>query len=309
MIFPVSGVEIPLWAPPLISMGISFFCSMGGVSGAFLLLPFQMSVLGFTSPAVTPTNLIFNVIGIPGGIYRFFKEGRMAWPIAWNTMAGSLPGIFVGIVIRVVYLPAPDDFKLFVGAVLCYIGLRLIRQTVGEKTIGRDSGQSAEQRMRSNGYRKNTPAIRTVSWTIHETVYEFYGEKFRYSTWGLFTMSLIVGLIGGIYGIGGGAIIAPFIVSVFRLPIHTIAGATLLGTFVTSIFGILFYVVFAPIFAPPGVGASPDWMLGFMFGLGGVVGMYLGAAAQRWAPSSIIKPALGALITLLAAKYILGYFA
>ena len=34
---------------------------MGGVSGAFLLLPFQVSVLGFTSPAVSPTNLIFNI--------------------------------------------------------------------------------------------------------------------------------------------------------------------------------------------------------------------------------------------------------
>ncbi len=308
MIFPTSGIELPLWAPPLISLGISFFCSMGGVSGAFLLLPFQMSVLGFTSPAVTPTNLIFNVVGIPGGIYRFFKEGRMAWPIAWNTLAGSLPGVFVGIVIRVVYLPDPDDFKLFVGAVLCYIGLRLISQALRKKTDGRDSAHSAEQRMRTNEKLGGASSIRTVSWTIHETVYEFYGERFRFSTWGLFTMSLLVGLIGGVYGIGGGAIIAPFIVSVFGLPIHTVAGATLLGTFVTSIFGILFYVFFAPVFAPPGIAASPDWLLGFMFGLGGIVGMYLGAAAQRKVPSSIIKPALGVLITLLAVKYIFGYF-
>jgi uncharacterized membrane protein YfcA len=31
------------WIPPLVAFVISFFTSMGGVSGAFLLLPFQMS--------------------------------------------------------------------------------------------------------------------------------------------------------------------------------------------------------------------------------------------------------------------------
>ena len=43
--FPISGVTTNLLLPPLISLVISFFTSMGGISGAFLLLPFQMSVL------------------------------------------------------------------------------------------------------------------------------------------------------------------------------------------------------------------------------------------------------------------------
>ena len=65
MHFPVSGVDCPLWLPPLVAFVISLFTSMGGVSGAFLLLPFQMSFLGFTSPAVSPTNLVFNIVAIP----------------------------------------------------------------------------------------------------------------------------------------------------------------------------------------------------------------------------------------------------
>lgn len=38
-----------------------------GISGAVLLLPFQVSVLGTPSPAVTPTNLLYNVVATPGG--------------------------------------------------------------------------------------------------------------------------------------------------------------------------------------------------------------------------------------------------
>jgi hypothetical protein len=309
MVFPVSGVEIPIWAPPLISMVISFFCSMGGVSGAFLLLPFQMSVLGFTGPAVTPTNLLFNVVGIPGGVYRYIREGRMAWPIAWNTMLGTLPGVFAGMIIRLVYLPDPDDFKLFVAAVLIYIGARLILQSFMSAAKQDDAAKRAEQKMMdARNKEPQSPAIRTISWSLTETVYEFYGERFSFSTWGLFSLSLLVGLVGGVYGIGGGAIIAPFIVSVMGLPVHTIAGAALLGTFVTSIFGVIFYVVLAPIYGPPGVSASPDWLLGLLFGLGGLLGMYLGAAAQGKAPSRIIKPILGLLITGLGIKYLAGFF-
>ena len=39
MTFPASGVETALWVPPLVAFAVSFLCSMGGVSGAFLLLP------------------------------------------------------------------------------------------------------------------------------------------------------------------------------------------------------------------------------------------------------------------------------
>jgi hypothetical protein len=37
----------------------------GRVSGAVFLLPVQLSVLGVPSPAVTPTNLIYNVVAGP----------------------------------------------------------------------------------------------------------------------------------------------------------------------------------------------------------------------------------------------------
>ena len=55
---------------------------------------------------------------------------------------------------------------------------------------------------------------------------------------GVGLMSLVVGLVGGIYGIGGGSIIAPVFVAMFGLPVHVVAGATLMGTLVTSMAGV-----------------------------------------------------------------------
>lgn len=55
---------------------ISTVSSPAGVSGAVLLLPFQVSVLGTPSPAVTPTNLLYNVVATPGALYRCWRQNQ-----------------------------------------------------------------------------------------------------------------------------------------------------------------------------------------------------------------------------------------
>lgn len=62
MLFPVSGLEVNPVLPAAAALVISFFTSMSGVSGAVLLLPFQMGILGYSAAGVSATNLVFNVI-------------------------------------------------------------------------------------------------------------------------------------------------------------------------------------------------------------------------------------------------------
>lgn len=318
MIFPVSGVKTYIFIPPLVALVVSFFTSMGGVSGAFLLLPFQMSVLGYTSPSVSATNFVFNIVAIPSGVYRYIKEGRMAWPLTWVVIVGTLPGVFIGYFLRVHYLPDPKTFKLFVGCVLLYIGSRLFYEMTGKAAAGKVKMKGLEEKfkqratelkkkqssMLASGIPKEA-VVRTISFSLSSVEYEFWGERFSFSTPGMFVLAFIVGIIGGTYGIGGGAIIAPFCVAVFHLPVYTVAGAALMGTFLTSIAGVTFYSIMP---AKNGLATSPDWLLGFLFGIGGFVGMYLGARFQKFVPQKFIKLMLGIIIVSLALKYISQYF-
>ena len=315
--FPVSGVTTNILIPPLVAMVVSFFTSMGGVSGAFLLLPFQMSYLHFTSPSVSGTNFIFNIVAIPSGVYRFIKEGRMAWPLTWVVILGTLPGVFIGYFLRVSYLPDPLSFKLFVGCVLLYIGIRLLYEFTGKAKAKNAANKALEKKFKERAeeikkQQKSKVAaglpeeafVKTISVSFVRIEYEFWGEQFSYSTIGMFVLAFVVGIIGGTYGIGGGAIIAPFCVAVFNLPVYTIAGAALMGTFITSFAGVAFYAL-APISG--GVSTMPDWPLGFLFGIGGFVGIYLGARCQKFVPQRYIKLVLGVIIVFLAIRYISQY--
>jgi uncharacterized protein len=318
MLFPISGVKTYLFVPPLVAFVLSFFTSMGGVSGAFLLLPFQMSILHFTNPAVSSTNFLYNIVAIPSGVYRYMKEGRMAWPLTIVVILGTLPGVFLGYYIRILYLPDPRAFKLFVGCVLLYIGMRLFYEATGKASAGKSKMNSLDEKFRERSTRiKNDrqakvaaglpseAVVRTLSFTLKKVEYEFWGETFSYSTSAMFLLAFIVGIIGGTYGIGGGAIIAPFCVAVFHLPVYTVAGAALMATFLTSIAGIVFYSVMP---ARTGLSTSPDWLLGTLFGIGGFAGMYLGARFQKFIPQKFIKVMLGFLIIYVSLNYIVQFF-
>lgn len=298
--FPVSGVEVNPLLPLLAAFVVSAITTPAGVSGAFLLLPFQVSVLGFTSPGVSPTNLIYNVIATPGGIYRYARERRIVWPLAFAILLGALPGVFAGAFLRTTVFSDPGVFKFFVGLVLLYLGLRLLYQSYGSLRGTRASGSSAD------GEREGlATGVGAVTSSPGRVRYEFGGREFSFGTGAVLLLSFAVGVVGGIYSIGGGAIIAPFLVSIFGLPVYTVAGAALVGTFVTSVAGVAFFELFSA--ALPGApAASPDWLLGAVLGVGGLAGTYAGALVQRFLSELLIRTVLGGLVTLLALSYLTG---
>ncbi len=281
MEFPVSGVSCSPFLPPLVAFLISVVTSSAGLSGAFLLLPFQMSVLGFASPAVSPTNLIFNIVASPGGVYSYAREGRMAWALTGVVVAGTLPGVFVGAFIRVRYLADARHMKLFVGIVLLYLAWRLLAGARGRKPV--ECGVSR---------------VRTMGFSLTRVSYEFGGAVYAFNPLVMIALSLVVGMVGGIYGIGGAAIITPFVVAILGLPVYTVAGAALFGTFITSVAGVFSFQM---------LGARPDWALGSLFGLGGLAGTYAGARLQKHLPERWIRVLLGLLAGGLALNYIVRF--
>jgi hypothetical protein len=295
MVFPVSGVTTWVFLPPLVAFVVSFFTSMGGVSGAFLLLPFQMSVLGYTSPSVSGTNQLFNVVAIPSGIWRYVKEGRMVWPLAWAVIIGTLPGVLVGAWVRVEYLPDPGNFKLFVGLVLLYVGLKLLLDIAGNQC-----GAAADSTLQ-----QGESAVSDTHFSLRSLGFQFRGETFAVGFSGVFLLCLLVGMVGGVYGIGGGSIIAPFFVAFFRLPVHAVAGAALMGTLVTSVVGVATFQLLALYY--PTMPVAPDWQLGLLFGLGGIAGMYLGARCQKYVPAAVLKAMLCVCVVAVAGKYIVDF--
>ncbi len=232
-----------------------------GVSGAVLLLPIQVSVLGVPSPSVTPTNLIFNLLATPSGVlrYRRLQRGSVLSPLAVRLLAGTVPGVVVGAVVRVEWLSGQQGFYLAAAVVLAALGAMLV-------------------------LRQPAPADRPLRLGFVAPI------------------AACVGVVGGIYGIGGGSFLAPILI-LGGYTAYVVAPAALLSTLVASIVGVITFVV---------LGASsngssqitPDWGIGIAAGAGGIIGAYVGAGLQSRIPERMLRQLLGSLALLIAARYV-----
>jgi len=289
---PIADIEVFFLWPLLAAFLIAMLSSTAGVTGAFLLLPFQISVLGFQGPSVSATNHLYNIFGGPGGIIRFIKEKRFVAPLAIVLLCGTAPGIILGVFLRILLISDPKPFKIFVGIILLLLALVLIFRP--------NKGSTS-----SNSTIDIKKGVIINSFTLSKIKYDFSGSTFTANVPVIFFFSLIVGLVSGAYGIGGGVFTSAFLVAICRLPIHTTAAATMLSTFFSSLFGVLSFVLL-PILLPGLLEpASPDWLLGFLLGIGGFFGTYTGARLQKYLPGRTIRYILAVLMFLVAFKY--GY--
>jgi uncharacterized membrane protein YfcA len=233
-----------------------------GVSGAVLLLPVQLSVLHVPSPSVTPTNLLFNVAATPGGLLRFWREHRLGGPLTGPLVVGTLPGVILGAVLRVEVFSGQRSFTIIAALVLLPIGLWLL---LGAQNLARP---------------RPAPTRRHRAWT--------------------WLLAAVVGTIGGLYGIGGGSILAPILIAL-GYSVYEVAPATLAATFLTSLVGVATYQVLQ---AVHGGTIAPQWILGAFLGAGGFAGSYCGARLQRRLPERNLRRLLGAIACLVAVRYI-----
>ncbi|MGW6357783.1 sulfite exporter TauE/SafE family protein [Streptomyces sp. NPDC055092] len=196
-----------VWSTGLLGFAAGLLISAAtapvGVSGAVFLLPVQVSVLGVPSPAVTPTNLMYNVVAGPGALLRYWRAGRLGGPLTRLLIAGTVPGVVIGAVIRVFAVPGPRVYRLLIAALLLPLGLWLWLRTLRP----------------APAHTPHQPSPRATT-----------------------LLALAVGVAGGIYGIGGGSLLGPILVG-RGAPVATVAPAALASTFVTSVVGATTYAL------------------------------------------------------------------
>jgi uncharacterized protein len=270
-----------------------------GVSGAVFLLPVQLSVLGVTGPAVSATNLLFNIVSTPPALIRLARRrasnsgagrqavhgkdqppGTRSAPARENVrlvVAAGVPSAILGAYLRVTVLADPGRFRLLVAALLLPLGGSLLWRAVRrrpERTPSTDP---------SSGPQRPAPPRRP---------------------WALVALSCLAAAAGGVLGIGGGSLLAPALVAIHRYAARDAAVLALAVTLTTSVSGLVSYTVFDLL----GIGArpaAPYWIIGLALGIGGVAGGLVGTRLAERLSDRLLTAVLGGVATLTALSYLL----
>lgn len=262
------------------------------------LLPFQLVVLGLGGPAVSATTLLYNVIALPAGIWRYRRAGRLSYLLIGRIAAASLPGVVAGVLLRATVVASTAAFDTLLGVLLTLLGLRMLWR--GLRTV-RSSGRKASPPAAPGDAADGEPDHGPQGPTREAD--EGAAAPLRRRL--ISGLAFMVGVLSGIFGIGGGTFMAPTLVTLTRRPVRMIAGATLFATFLTSLSGLATFILFGALGPGRTVLVYPYWGVGIALGLGGAIGSQLGVALQARLSEGVLTVLLAVLLLATGINFFL----
>lgn len=272
-----------------------------GISGAVILLPFELVVLRLGGPAVSSTTLLYNVIAMPAGIWRYRRAGRLSWPLAAAIAAGSLPGAVAGVLVRTTVAAGAAVFGTLLGVMLTALALQLAwRAWRAVRIPARPSPPARQESIAAGDEGRPAPVCQA---TDHDPGVESLPPVRR---WPVGAVAFLVGGLSGMFGIGGGSLMSPALVNVQRWPVRAIAGATLVATFATSLAGLAAFTVIGLLASPGTAEVFPYWGIGIALGAGGMIGSQLGPVLQDRMSERALTVLLAVLLLAAGLRSLAG---
>lgn len=262
----------------LLGFAVGAFGTLIGAGGGFLLAP----VLLFLYPNERPETLTaislavvcFNAIS---GSVAYARLRRIDYKSGWTFAAVSIPGAVLG-ALTTSQLPR-GVFNLIFGIALLLIGGLLLFQRKGEEAEGNENST-------------------TEGGVVRElTDAEGHHYRWSYSQPAGIGISLGVGYISSLLGIGGGIIHVPALIRVLRFPVPLATATSHFILALVALVGTMVHIM-------TGAFAHGVRRTGFL-AMGVVVGAQLGAYLSHRVQGAWILRSLAAALCLVGIRLLL----
>ena len=255
------GLMILLATLVVLGLAIACFGTLVGAGGGFILMPIMLlwhpEMAADRLTALSLTMIFFNALS---GTIGYARLKRIDYKAGLIFAGAALPGAIVGAMV-VDFIPR-RSFDLILAGFLFFIALFLLWR--GEKRIGKRAGDPESENPESR------PMVIGA------------------------VISVFVGFISSVLGIGGGIIHVPALVHLVRFPVHIAAATSHFVLAITS-------------GAAVGILASKGMLAGqydhaAALSIGAVVGAQIGARLSGRIGGAFIVRALAIAMILAAAR-------
>jgi hypothetical protein len=108
---------------------------------------------------------------------------------------------------------------------------------------------------------------------------------------------LLIAMVAAIFGVGGGFLLVPFMVSMLGMPMHIIPATAAIPIFIGGSVSIANYLQ---------LGAQPDYGTLVFLVIGGMLGALVGPKLNGLCKERWLKLGLGGVVSLIGVRYVLG---
>lgn len=258
---PIAELPVNILLLLGMSMAVGFISGMFGVGGGFLMTPLLI-FFGIPPAIVVATGASQIAASSTTGALLYWRRKAVDFKMGSVLLAGGLLGTLLGVLFfnsmrRIGQLDTVIAVSYVV--MLWSIGGLMLAESI-RAILARRRGEAPPAR---RGGRH--------AW------YEGLPFKMRFHRSGLYIsvlpllfFSTLIGFAGAVLGIGGGFILVPLLLYVFRVPTIVVVG--------TSLFQVLFTMLAATVLHAA-TNQSVDIILAVLLSIGGVIGAQFGVRA------------------------------
>jgi uncharacterized protein len=224
-----------------------------GVGGGIVLVPYLSLVRGWDQKHAQATSLVSVAMAATAALTAYAFSGSVAWLAALPILAGGLIGAVIGSAI--VHRLESAVLRIAFALLLVVIAIRLVTEA-----------GSADQ---------STPPALTAALAI-----------------GYFVSGVAMGTLSALFGIGGGILLVPILVTLFDYGQLLAAGTSLAVMGPIALVGALRQTA----------SGATNWRVGALLGIGAAVGGVVGARLAAVLPLEVLTWLFAGFIVLVAVR-------
>ena len=238
-----------------LGFGAGAFSGVFGVGGGILLVPIQVLALHIEQKRAQATSLVMVAMGAFAAGITYALGDQVAWIPAIAILAGGIGGSLLG------------------SAVVKRSPSRVLQGAFGVLII-----IAAVRLLLSSGSGEEVLGITGLDWSV--LAYLVSG--------------IAMGLLSALFGIGGGIILIPILVTFFGFPQQLAAGTSIAVMGPIALVGAIRQSRTGP----------TDWRMGARFGIGAIPGAIIGAAVALWVSGPVLRTAFAVVLTIIGLRMI-----
>ncbi len=261
---------------------------MVGLGGGFVLVP-AFLLMGFDPRVAAGTSMAVVLCNGASGTISYLRQRRVDVRSGLIFAIAGIPGAWFGGLIDQ-YIPQRLFSTLF-AAMLLWAGIRLATTT--PRTHREIEGES--MLMRDDEPRPGVKADAERGLLVRDFK-DAQGVRhtYRYNVAGAAAISMLGGLVASMFGIGGGIVQVPAMVSLFGFPIHIATATSQFVIALTALVGTASHAVYHDV----------EWSTAAIVAVGAVVGAQFGARLAKRVPAEPLMKLLAAGVIVTAVRLV-----
>lgn len=251
--------------------------SIVGAGGGFIFVPALLLIFKMDPVLASASGLVIVLVNSLSGVIGYGKQKRIDYRTGWTLAIGAFPGSLLGIWLLQIY-----SSRLF------YIVFASLLVLLGFFLFAKNSPSILRKRI--------VAAAREETATTIESVESFSapigGRNARLKAKWLVPLGLLMGVLSSYLGIGGGWLLVPILIYIFKVPPHYATATSIFSLCLYTSVGVISQVFYENI----------DWPTVLWGGFGIILGSQLGVALSRKIPGKVIMQMLSVLLVIIGVR-------